>query len=107
MSSQPPTAGAASGIPSPAEAQRAKIDREIRQTREALGDTVEALAYKADVKARTKDKVNERTEALKETGQRLGKTATDTYREQPNVVYGYAAGGLALVMLMRGLRRRR
>jgi hypothetical protein len=37
----------------------AKIREDIRQTRQQLGDTVEALAHKADVPARTKEKVNE------------------------------------------------
>ena len=33
------------------------IRREIEQTRDRMGDTVEAIGYKADVPARTKDKV--------------------------------------------------
>jgi hypothetical protein len=37
----------------------AKIREDIRQTRQQLGDTVEALAHKADVPARTKEKANE------------------------------------------------
>jgi gas vesicle protein len=35
------------------------IRREIEDTRERMGDTVEALSYKTDVKARAGDKVNE------------------------------------------------
>jgi Protein of unknown function (DUF3618) len=34
-----------------------EIETEIQQTREDLGDTVEALAGKADVKAQAKDKI--------------------------------------------------
>jgi phage-related tail protein len=37
----------------------AKIREDIRETRQQLGDTVEALAHKADVPARTKEKANE------------------------------------------------
>ena len=34
-----------------------QIREEIEATRQELGDTVEALAYKADVKARVRDKI--------------------------------------------------
>jgi hypothetical protein len=43
------------------------IRQEIEQTRERMGDTVEALAYKTDVPARMKDSLNERVESVKET----------------------------------------
>src|SRR5450631_114412 len=43
------------------------IRQEIEQTRERMGDTVEALAYKTDVPARVKDSVNERIESVKGT----------------------------------------
>ena len=36
-----------------------ELRREIEHTREELGDTVEALAYKADVKAQAKERVEE------------------------------------------------
>jgi ElaB/YqjD/DUF883 family membrane-anchored ribosome-binding protein len=36
----------------------------IEQTRARMGETVEALSYKADVKARVKDSVSERKEAV-------------------------------------------
>lgn len=37
----------------------AEIERDIAQTREQLGDTAEALAAKADVKARAQERVEE------------------------------------------------
>ncbi|MFN2450834.1 MAG: DUF3618 domain-containing protein [Candidatus Dormibacteria bacterium] len=40
------------------------IRAEIDQTRERLGDTVEALSYKTDVKARAKDAVTDRKDAV-------------------------------------------
>lgn len=43
------------------------IRQEIADTRADLGDTVEALAYKTDVKARAKDAVDERVSAAKGT----------------------------------------
>jgi ElaB/YqjD/DUF883 family membrane-anchored ribosome-binding protein len=45
--------------PSSDEAKVADLRADIAQTRENLGETVEALAAKADVKARAQDKVDE------------------------------------------------
>jgi hypothetical protein len=42
-----------------------EIRHEIEETRARLGDTVEALAYEADVRARVKDAVNERIGSAK------------------------------------------
>jgi len=44
-----------------------EIRREIEETRARLGDTVEALSYKADVPARMKDAVNERVDTVRGT----------------------------------------
>ena len=41
-----------------------RIRREIEQTREQMGDTVDALSYKADVKSRAKDNLREKKEAV-------------------------------------------
>ena len=40
------------------------IREEIEETRARMGDTVEALGYKADVKSRVKDSVSEKRESL-------------------------------------------
>jgi gas vesicle protein len=42
------------------------IRQEIESTRERMGGTVDALAYKADVKSRTKEKVTDKVDSLKE-----------------------------------------
>jgi gas vesicle protein len=42
------------------------IRREIEQTRERMGDTVDALGYKADVPSRTKEAVTGRVQSVKE-----------------------------------------
>ena len=42
-----------------------QIRREIEATRERMGETVEALAYKADVKCTAKDSVNEKVDSVK------------------------------------------
>jgi gas vesicle protein len=41
------------------------IREDIEQTRERMGETVEALAHKADVKGRAKESVSDKVESLK------------------------------------------
>jgi cell division septum initiation protein DivIVA len=67
MGQEPGTSGAAvSGAQDPDDLQR-----EIEQTREELGDTVEALAAKTDVKAQAKKKLDETTASLSEKAEEL------------------------------------
>ena len=98
---------------------------EVERTREELGDTVEALAYKADVKARAHDKVDEakaqaaerveevRTQATEKAAEVKAQAAevrtqvagtTEQVRAKlpPLAIAGIAAAGLlALVLVMR------
>ena len=41
-----------------------RIRQEIEQTRDQMGDTVDALSYKADVKARAKDSLQDKKESV-------------------------------------------
>ncbi|GAC1402713.1 MAG: hypothetical protein NVSMB64_02970 [Candidatus Velthaea sp.] len=43
------------------------IRQEIEDTRERMGDTIEALGYKADVPSRVKENVQDKVETVKET----------------------------------------
>ena len=43
------------------------IRHEIEQTRERMGDTVEAIGYKADVPSRARDAVSGRVQSVKDT----------------------------------------
>lgn len=43
------------------------IRKDIEETRERMGDTVDALAYKSDVKARAKDSLSDKVDSLKGT----------------------------------------
>ena len=52
-------------VTAPADDPRA-IRRDIEQTRERMGDTVDALAYKADVKTRAKESVSDKVDSVKE-----------------------------------------
>jgi hypothetical protein len=42
-----------------------EIRQEIEQTRAEMGDTVEALSYKTDVKSRAKDSISDKVETVK------------------------------------------
>ena len=69
-----------------------KIREEISDTREELGETVEALAGKADVKGQAKEKVGDVTQQVQE-------------RQTP--IAAVAGGVTLLVLLLVWLRRRR
>jgi hypothetical protein len=63
MTTDQPADAGNSGVPDDPELLREDIER----TREHLGDTVEALVAKADVKSQAKDKVGQLTDRLKDT----------------------------------------
>jgi gas vesicle protein len=58
------------------------IRDEIAETRERMGDTIDALGYKADVKTRAKENVSGKVEAVKErlgvAGQKANDATPDT-----------------------------
>jgi ElaB/YqjD/DUF883 family membrane-anchored ribosome-binding protein len=54
-----------------------RIRLEIERTREDMGQTVDALSYKADVKGRAKDSLRERKEAVMGLKDRVVGTAQD------------------------------
>jgi hypothetical protein len=51
-----------------------RIEHEIKQTRGELADTVEALAYKADVPARAKEKAAAAARAALSAGRSAGRS---------------------------------
>jgi ElaB/YqjD/DUF883 family membrane-anchored ribosome-binding protein len=53
------------------------LRHDIEQTRSELGDTVEALAQKADVKTQVAEKVDERKAALRERQEQLKSKVSD------------------------------
>jgi hypothetical protein len=81
--------------PSPAD-----IQAEIDATRERLGETVDQLAARLDVPARTRARVTE--DAL-----RVRDTAVETYRESPPAVLGAAAAVVSAVAGIVIWRRKR
>ena len=74
-----------------------ELRAEIKQTRADLGETVQALAAKADVKARAKEQV----ETAAGSGHRdgYGRTGADPDRR------GRRRGGGRIILIVRGRRR--
>jgi uncharacterized Zn finger protein (UPF0148 family) len=78
-----------------------EIEADLARTREALGETVEQLAAKADVKARSKQWVHDTSER---TSARARRTADEHGRE---LALGAAAvAGLVVVIAVWRVRRR-
>src|SRR4029450_8088666 len=85
------------------------IRAEIEQTRERVGDEVDAISYKTDVGARVSDYVDDRKEAIKSTvtgakdtvtgavpdRRRLKRGATHMRDTAVSNPFGLAVGGLA------------
>jgi ElaB/YqjD/DUF883 family membrane-anchored ribosome-binding protein len=68
-----------------------ELRREIERTRRELGDTVDALSQKADVKQQARQKKDEVQERVK---------------ANPTPLAAAIGGGIALLLLVRLLRRR-
>jgi ElaB/YqjD/DUF883 family membrane-anchored ribosome-binding protein len=76
---------------SPAQQTPEELRREIERTRQELGETVDALSHKADVKEQARLKKDEMR-------QQVG--------ENPIPLAAVAGGILALLVLLRLIRRR-
>jgi ubiquitin len=85
------------------------LREQIEQTREGLGDTVEALSAKADVKGQVKEKVDERKAQLRDQqAQAQAKLNEVKGQAQENPTpFAAAAGGLLALLILIGLWRRR
>jgi hypothetical protein len=70
---------------------------EIEETREHLGETVEQLAAKADVKARAHEKVEERKQAARDKAEHV-KTEVKSKPQIPAGIVGAAVVVVALVV---------
>jgi ElaB/YqjD/DUF883 family membrane-anchored ribosome-binding protein len=68
------------------------IRNEIADTRERMGDTIDALGYKADVKSRAKDNVVGKVDSVKESLGLAGQKASDAEQVKGQV---RKAAGLA------------
>lgn len=73
-----------------------EIQADVEQTRNELGQTVEALAYKLDVKERAKEKAAETKEQVVEKADALRHTATDNPKRTVPVAAVAVIGALAI-----------
>ncbi|WP_326546992.1 DUF3618 domain-containing protein [Mycolicibacterium sp. ND9-15] len=80
------------------------IEADIEQTRHELGETVEALQAKMDVKARAKEKASETKERVAERADTLRHTATDNPKRTVPVAAVIAV--LAVLGIIAWRRRR-
>jgi len=83
--------------------EREQLQEEIAQTREELGETVEALVNKADVKAQVHEKVEDTKEELHAKQEQVTVEVARVAR-QPTTYWGIAAA--AAVLLLIGRMRR-
>jgi hypothetical protein len=73
-----------------------QIRQDIEQTREQMGETVEALGYKADVPGRAKEAISSRMDTVKEKVTGAGSTISDATPDGGDVKQGARqAAGLA------------
>jgi hypothetical protein len=89
------------------EAAMDDLRSDIAETRADLGETVEALAAKTDVKERAKETVRETAAAARESGQQAVDRVEDSVRRRPTSWALVVAGVIAAVTVITVLRRRR
>jgi hypothetical protein len=93
--------------PTSGDAKVAALRSEIEQTRAELGETVEELAARADVKARAKEKVDETKARAVATAAEAKEAVRTSVRERPTPWAVVAAAALlAIAALVIGKRRR-
>lgn len=85
---------------------------EVEQTREELGETVEALAHKADVKGRAHDKAGELKHRAQETAQQVRAKAQEVAgklqaraQETPPALAAIGAGATLTAIVLARRRR--
>ncbi|HEY2947147.1 MAG TPA: DUF3618 domain-containing protein [Micromonosporaceae bacterium] len=77
----------------------AALRAEIERTRAELGETVQALAAKADVPARVRRSAAHRAEAMRDSVRQARRSPA------PWFALGAAAAVIAVVLILRGRRR--
>jgi hypothetical protein len=100
-----PASGGTAGTP-PADDTDA-IRADIAETRAELGDTVEALAAKADVKARAKARAKDTAQAATERAKDTAEQVGETVRRRPAPLAGALAAVAAAIGAVVMVRRRR
>jgi hypothetical protein len=78
--------------------ETAKLEHEIADTRVALEETVEALAYKTDIGARTQDAIDENIENVKENVDRSIHNANEIVHGSIETVRGGSRQPLVVLL---------
>jgi gas vesicle protein len=65
-----------------------EIRQDIERTREQMGDTVEALSYKADVKTRARESISDRVDSVKSRVGLAGSKVSDATPSGEDVKHG-------------------
>jgi ElaB/YqjD/DUF883 family membrane-anchored ribosome-binding protein len=81
-----------------------QIRQDIEHTRGEMGDTVEALGYKADVPGRAKEAVSSRVDTVKEKMPSAGQAAGVAKENPLGLAVGAAAVGFVAGMLIPSTR---
>jgi hypothetical protein len=81
-----------------------QIRQDIEHTRGEMGETVEALGYKADVPGRAKEAVSSRVDAVKEKMPSAGQAAGVAQENPLGLAVGAAAVGFVAGMLIPSTR---
>jgi len=82
-----------------------ELREDIEQTRQQLGQTAEALAAKADVKARTKQKVSQVKEQAAARATQAREQAADGWLSNPSALAAAAAVVFAGIAIAAWRRR--
>ncbi len=97
----------------PAEPDLGELRAQIERTRAELGETIEALAARADVKGRAKQALRSRADAVRGRTRRAMRNGAGTLRESAlkarrpaSVAGGAALGALCGWVIYEVLRRR-
>ena len=93
--------GSASGGPTESE-----LRKDIERTRQQLGETAEALAAKADVKARARQKAGQVKEQATARASQVKEQAASGWRNNPAALAAAAAAAVFACIAIAAWRRR-
>jgi hypothetical protein len=106
MSSRDPGPGDAQPA-QPGTSDKEAIQDEIEHTREELGETVNALSAKSDVKAQASAKADELKQRAQDAGGQVKQQADDVVERVKRRPAPVIVGGIALLVILGMVRKRR
>jgi hypothetical protein len=91
----------------PEPSEKEEIRAEIEHTREDLGETISALSAKTDVKAQASAKADELKQRAQDTGDQVKQRANDVTERVKRRPAPVIVGGIAVLVILGMVRRRR